>query len=263
MNNGIVKYQAPTGATISVKLDPRTKDFWLTVGELAAGYGCSERIVYEHLQHIFAEGELDEKVIVRESRTKSKGRPVRVYHRAAAIAVGMRVGTPTATAFRQWIIALVEHHEDSQQTPVVQFMLDRYAVQKNPPPDGYWGVFAELHSFATDLYRRGVTADKQAYIDISIGQAWSKFWNASQLQGRIQWTYEYPDSFPQAASNPHEIWAYPEDALPLFRKWMRDHYVGEGKLERYLAGKGVKQLAAPSKPVAKKLPAKKVLRRTA
>ncbi len=138
MNNEIVKYQAPAGEIISAKLDPKTQDYWFTVAKFAAGFGCKERTIQEHIQHIFAEGEL-----TRENRVKYKptrGRPIPLYSLDVLLAVGMRVGSAEATAFRQWAIAELKgriHKPTPIQSPVVQFMLDRYAVQKNPPPDGW------------------------------------------------------------------------------------------------------------------------------
>lgn len=48
----------------------------------------------------------------------------------------------------------------------------------------------------------------------------------------------------QSDSNPQEPSCYPEAALGEFRQWIREHYIGGGKFEKYLETK-VKQRALP------------------
>src|SRR5690606_11316106 len=63
----------------------------------------------------------------------------------------------------------------------------------------------------------------------SVGKVWGKHWGdagLARMHGeRIQYLHEYPDYFPQAASNPQTPWAYPDGALPEFRRWIREVYV--------------------------------------
>jgi hypothetical protein len=62
---------------------------------------------------------------------------------------------------------------------------------------------------------------------------------------RLKWDHNYPDYFPQAKSNPQPAWCYPEAALPEFRRWMRENYIGDGKFTKYINNKIVqKQLPA-------------------
>ncbi len=53
---------------------------------------------------------------------------------------------------------------------------------------------------------------------------------------RVSYLYNYPDSFPQAKSNPQQAWAYPDEALAEFRRWARNTYFKQ-RLPKYLANK--------------------------
>ena len=68
-NNGeIIIYQADDGLThIEVKMEDET--VWLTQAQLVQLYQTSKSNVSEHIKHIFEEGELEEKAVVRKFRT--------------------------------------------------------------------------------------------------------------------------------------------------------------------------------------------------
>ena len=64
----IIIYQTEDGLTkINVKLDNDT--VWLNQQQLVMLYQSSKSNISEHIKHIFAEGELDEKTVVRKFRT--------------------------------------------------------------------------------------------------------------------------------------------------------------------------------------------------
>jgi len=64
----VVIYQSEDGIThIDVKIADETA--WLTQQQLVDLYQTSKSNVSEHIKHIFDEGELDEKSVVRNSRT--------------------------------------------------------------------------------------------------------------------------------------------------------------------------------------------------
>ena len=56
----------------------------------------------------------------------------------------------------------------------------------------------------------------------------------------MKYNHNFPDYYPQALSNPQESWCYPNDALPLFKKWFRAEYI-YSKFPTYLLNK-VKEL---------------------
>jgi hypothetical protein len=107
-------------------------------------------------------------------------------------------------------------------------------------PVGYFSVFKESADFVIAAIRGGLRIDHKTVPDISIGQAWASYWEESDFESqhgtRIRHAHNYPDYFPQAASNPQPIWVYPVGALGEFRIWMHRIYVVE-KLPAYLGGK--------------------------
>ena len=54
---------------------------------------------------------------------------------------------------------------------------------------------------------------------------------------RGKYPHCYPESHPQAKSNPQESWCYPLAALGTFREWLQDVYLEGGKFKGYLAKK--------------------------
>ena len=68
MNNSqLLLYQNPDG---TIKIDVRLEDetVWLTQEQMATLFGKGRSTVTEHIQNVFKEGELDEKVVCREFR---------------------------------------------------------------------------------------------------------------------------------------------------------------------------------------------------
>jgi len=66
-NSEIVIYQNNEG---DIKLDVRLEDetVWLSQAQLALLFNKDKRTISEHINNIFKEGELDEKVVVRKFR---------------------------------------------------------------------------------------------------------------------------------------------------------------------------------------------------
>ncbi|HEX2882803.1 MAG TPA: hypothetical protein VHO25_24960 [Polyangiaceae bacterium] len=115
-------------------------------------------------------------------------------------------------------------------------------------PIGYFSVFKETADFVIGAIRNGLPVDDHTVPDISVGKAWAAFWTECGLDSkygeRIKHEHNYPDYFPQSASNPQDIWVYPVVALGEFRMWMQRTYIPE-KLPKYLDGK-VKKGALPA-----------------
>ena len=68
MNTGeILIYQNPEG---SIKVDVRLEEetVWLTQEQMAVLFGKARNTITEHIQNVFKEGELDEKVVCRDFR---------------------------------------------------------------------------------------------------------------------------------------------------------------------------------------------------
>ena len=111
MNKGeILIYQNPDG---NIKIDVRLKEetVWLSQSDMATLFGKNKRTISEHIQNVFKEGELDEKVVVRNFRTttqhgaiagKTQTRDVNFYNLDVIISIGYRVKSQQGTQFRIW-----------------------------------------------------------------------------------------------------------------------------------------------------------------
>jgi len=100
----VVIYQSEDGLThIDVKMEDET--VWLTQQQLVDLYQTSKSNVSEHIKHIFEEGELDEKSVVRNFRTTAndgKNYNVTYYNLDMIISLGYRIKSSIATNFRRW-----------------------------------------------------------------------------------------------------------------------------------------------------------------
>ncbi|MBD3590071.1 virulence RhuM family protein [Bacteroides sp. GM023] len=88
---------------IEVRLQNET--IWLSQKLMATLFDCSTDNISLHLKNIFNEGELNSEAVTEEfSVTASDGKSYRTkhYNLDAIIAVGYRVNSKRATAFRQW-----------------------------------------------------------------------------------------------------------------------------------------------------------------
>ncbi len=108
----ILIYQTEDGLTeINVKMQDET--VWLTQQQLAELYQSSKSNVSEHIKHIFEEGELDEKSVVRKFRTTaSDGKNYNVihYNLDMIISLGYRIKSSIATRFRRWATERIKEY---------------------------------------------------------------------------------------------------------------------------------------------------------
>ena len=109
-NSDIIIYQNPDGKIkIDVRLEQET--VWLTQDQMATLFGKAKSTINEHIKNVFAEGELDEKVVVRKFRIttqhgaiagKTQEVEVNGYNLDLIISVGYRVKSAQGTQFRIW-----------------------------------------------------------------------------------------------------------------------------------------------------------------
>jgi hypothetical protein len=109
-NSDIIIYQNPDG---NIKIDVRLEEetVWLTQDQMATLFGKAKSTINEHIKNVFAEGELDEKVVVRKFRIttqhgaiagKTQEVEVNGYNLDVIISVGYRVKSVQGTQFRIW-----------------------------------------------------------------------------------------------------------------------------------------------------------------
>lgn len=127
---------------------------------------------------------------------------------------------------------------------------ERIALNYQSAPKGFFHVFNEAHTIIYELIQAGADIGPNFVVDISIGQHWSSYWTEngfdSTYGGRNKYPHRYPDSHPQAKSNPQHSWCYPLSALGAYREWLQDKYIEGGKFGTYLKGKVQRGELAPS-----------------
>ena len=105
------------------------------------------RTINEHIQNVFAEGELAAESVIRKFRiTAADGKSYETqhYNLEVVIAVGYRVKSPRGTQFRQWATARLNEYL------VKGFTMDDERL-KNPPGKGHTDYFDELLERIRDI----------------------------------------------------------------------------------------------------------------
>lgn len=156
----VVLYQTEDGQT---RIECRFVEgaLWLSQALIAELFQKDVRTVNEHLQNIYAEGELDAGATIRKFRivrsegNRSVARLIEHYHLTAILAVGYRVKSPRGTAFRQWATARLEEYLRKG------FVLDDERL-KNPPGHGVPDYFDELLERIRDIR----ASEKRMYLRV-------------------------------------------------------------------------------------------------
>lgn len=136
---------------------------------------------------------------------------------------------------------------------------DRVSILKGSAPDGYFIVFSEVSGLIVDLINADLTVNDKTIPDISVGRCWGDHWRNQNLEAsygpRRDYSHNYPDYYPQSRSNPQPAKAYPDAAIPEFRRWFRHEYLLT-KFPKYILAKAhllsgpdeAKQIAAMFRP---------------
>jgi hypothetical protein len=152
--------------------------------------------------------------------------------------------------FRDFIYSQVGYNPNRRCWGRLAAVPRRVSLSYHTVPDGYFSVFKEMADVMVTLIRGGASLGEKFIPDISVGKAWGKKWTAENLDNvdgaRHRYEHNYPACFPQALSNPRPAYCYPDDALPEFRRWMKETYV-PGQMPAYLNGKVAKgKIPAPA-----------------
>jgi hypothetical protein len=155
-NSQIIIYKDPNGdIKIDVRFDGDT--VWLTQEAMASLYNKGRSTITEHINNIFAEGELDSDSVCREfRRTAQDGKKymVKYYDLNLIIAVGYRVKSTQGTAFRQWATKTLKEYI------VKGFVIDSERLKN---PDLPFDYFEELEQTIADIR----TSEKRFYRKIT------------------------------------------------------------------------------------------------
>ena len=114
----ILLYTTPEGG---VKVNAVLKDesLWLSQSAMVELFCVDKSTISRHIKNIFAEGELDEKVVVAKIATttrhgaisdKMQEHAVNFYNLDVSIAVGYRVNSRRATQFRIWATKVLKEY---------------------------------------------------------------------------------------------------------------------------------------------------------
>ena len=104
---------------VSVQAVIRDETIWLTQKAMAELFGVQTPAISKHLKNIFAEGELDEKVVISKMETttphgaiagKTQTSETNFYSLDAIISVGYRVNSRRATQFRIWATGVLKEY---------------------------------------------------------------------------------------------------------------------------------------------------------
>lgn len=159
--------------------------------------------------------------------------------------------------FRDFIYSQVGYNPTGDAGIAWRQFHDRVSLSFHTVPDGYFSIFKEMADMMVTLLRAGAQLGDKFIPDISVGMAWGKHWTGENLDNvygpRIKYEHNYPAYFPQAASNPQAPYCYPDEALPEFRKWVKETYVPR-QMPGYLNGK-VAQGQIPAPEAAKAIEA--------
>jgi hypothetical protein len=148
-------------------------------------------------------------------------------HPQVAINLAQWVSARFAVLVSEWVFEWLSGK--SRNDKVWQQFQDRVSLVYDSVPAGYFCIFREIADLFATLFSQGIDPGTKMLLDISVGWHWGSHWRANKLAGkhgeRKQFGHYYPNYFSQAASNPQDAWCYPEDAIPDFRRWMREVYI--------------------------------------
>ncbi|MHC1717197.1 MAG: virulence RhuM family protein [Acidaminococcaceae bacterium] len=104
---------------VTVNAVIRGETIWLTQKAMAELFGVQTPAINKHLKKIFAEGELDEKVVISKMEIttahgampdKTQTKATSFYNLDAIISVGYRVNSGRATQFRIWATKVLKEY---------------------------------------------------------------------------------------------------------------------------------------------------------
>lgn len=165
---------------ISVDVRFENETVWLTQDQMAMLFDKAKSTISEHIKHIFEEGELDEKVVVRNFRIttqhgaiegKTQQSTIKLYNLDVIISVGYRVKSLRGTQFRQWATKRLNEYIRKG------FTMDDERL-KNLGGGGYWKELLQrirdirasekvFYRQVLDIYSTSMDYDPKAEISVA------------------------------------------------------------------------------------------------
>lgn len=156
-------------------------------------------------------------------------------HPQVAIHLAQWLSPEFAVKVSQWLVEWMSGKHPTERL-WAQFQ-DRVSLVYDNVPVGYFCVFAQIADLFASMISNGADFGTRMILDLTVGGCWGPHWTKSGLEEtfgpRMKFPHNYPKYFPQAWSNPQDAWCYPEDAIPTFKRWLRDVYVPH-KMPKYL-----------------------------
>lgn len=140
----LILYTSEDGKSqIQLRADGQT--VWLTQMEMAELFSATKQNISLHLKNVFADGELSEDSVVKDSLTTAadgKRYQTRLYNLDAILAVGYRVRSPRGVQFRRWA-----------STVLKEYLLKGFAMddERLKNPDGRPDYFDEMLARIRDI----------------------------------------------------------------------------------------------------------------
>jgi hypothetical protein len=156
-------------------------------------------------------------------------------HPQVAIHLAQWVSAKFAVQVSEWVFEWITGQ--TRNGDAWKQFQDRVSLVYDSVPTGYFCIFKEIADLFATMFHHGINPGTKMVLDISVGWQWGSHWAVNKFADkhgeRMKFGHYYPQYFPQSASNPQDIWCYPEEALPEFRRWMRDVYIPH-KMPPYL-----------------------------
>ena len=171
----------------SIEVRVQDENVWLTQNGISRLFDKGRSTITEHLNAIFAEGELDESSVSRKFRLTAddgKSYNTKFYNLDAIISVGYRVNSVRATQFRQWATKVL------RKFTIQGYVLDKQRLENSQIFDEeYFEHLLEdireirmserkFYQKITDIYATSVDYDKNSRITKDF---------FAQVQNKLHW----------------------------------------------------------------------------
>jgi len=154
-------YQAKSGA-IELSVDSSAETIWATQAQIVEVFGVDQSGVARHIKNLFGDGEVDEKSNMQKMHIANSDKPVVVYSLDIILAVGYRISSSKAVAFRKWATQVLR-----------QYITEGYAIDRDRVTQNYQ-AFLKAVDEVKQLSAGGQVNDHAEMIDLV--QAFASTW---------------------------------------------------------------------------------------